>query len=235
MELLQALKKFGFTQQESLMYVTLSRHGCMTGYEAAKVAGISRSNAYAALSSLVEKGGAVISCEDTSKYVATPKQELLLTLRRSCARTIDFLAEHLPEQEEGAAPYLTVSGYENTLDKMRNMLVLAQLRIYMSMHSGNVALLREEVEDCVARGLKVVILSDEDPAISGAQYMKNSAGSGNVKLIADTSEVIVGLVEAGRGQCLYSRNEHLVYLMREALLNEIALIKVREGTASGDS
>lgn len=57
METILALRKFGFTQQESLLYVTLLRHGAMTGYEAAKAAGISRSNAYAALSSLVEKGG----------------------------------------------------------------------------------------------------------------------------------------------------------------------------------
>ncbi|MFV0349875.1 MAG: TrmB family transcriptional regulator [Halodesulfovibrio sp.] len=229
MELIQALKKFGFTQQESLMYVTLSRHGGMTGYEAAKVAGISRSNAYAALSSLVEKGGAVVSSEDASNYVATPKEELLLNLKRSCARTIEFLEENLPEQEEGAAPYLTVSGYENTLDKMRNMMLMAELRIYISMHSTNVALLRSEISGCVERGLKVVILSNEDPGIRGAQYMKNNAGTGNVKLIADTSEVIVGLVEVNKGQCLYSKNKHLVYLMREALLNEIELIRLRGG------
>ncbi len=229
MELIQALKKFGFTQQESLMYVTLSRHGGMTGYEAAKTAGISRSNAYAALSSLVEKGGAVVSSEDASRYVAIPKQELLLNLRRSCEKTIGFLEQHLPEQEEGAAPYLTVSGYENTLDKMRNMLLLAELRVYISMHSANVVLLRNEIEDCVRRGLKVVILSNDDPGIAGTKFMKNSAGTGNVKLIADTSEVIVGLVEADTGQCLYSKNQHLVYLMREALLNEIELIRLRGG------
>ena len=119
-------------------------------------------------------------------------------------RSYYVLELNLPEQEEGAAPYLTVAGFENTLDKMRNMLLLAELRIYMSMHSTNVALLRNEIAGCVERGLKVVILSNEDPGIPGTQYMKNSAGTGNVKLIADTSEVIVGLVELNMGQCLYS-------------------------------
>jgi len=227
MELIQALKKFGFTQQESLMYVTLCKMGAMTGYEAAKVSGISRSNAYAALSSLVEKGGAIVSSEDSSKYTAIPREELILNLRRSCESTLEFLEENLPEQEEEEAPYLTISGYGNTLDKMRNMILLAKGWVYLSVSSSTVKLLTPDLENCIERGLKVVILSDEDPHLSGVVYMHNEAPAENVRIIADTSEVIVGTLEVNKGQCLYSKNKHLVSLMREALLNEIELIKIR--------
>ena len=227
MELIQALKKFGFTQQESLMYVTLCKMGAMTGYEAAKVSGISRSNAYAALSSLVEKGGAIVSSEDSSKYTAIPREELILNLRRSCESTLGFLEENLPEQEEEEAPYLTISGYGNTLDKMRNMILLAKGWVYLSVSASTVKLLTSDLENCIERGLKVVILSDEDPHLSGVVFMHNEAPAENVRIIADTSEVIVGTLEVNRGQCLYSKNKHLVSLMREALLNEIELIKIR--------
>lgn len=227
MELIQALKKFGFTQQESLMYVTLCKMGAMTGYEAAKVSGISRSNAYAALSSLVEKGGAIVSSEDSSKYTALPREELILNLRRSCESTLGFLEENLPEQEEEEAPYLTISGYGNTLDKMRNMILLAKGWVYLSVSASTVKLLTSDLENCIKRGLKVVILSDEDPHLSGVVFMHNEAPAENVRIIADTSEVIVGTLEVNRGQCLYSKNKHLVSLMREALLNEIELIKIR--------
>jgi len=227
MELIQALKKFGFTQQESLMYVTLCKMGAMTGYEAAKVSGISRSNAYAALSSLVEKGGAIVSSEDSSKYTAIPREELILNLRRSCESTLGFLEENLPEQEEEEAPYLTISGYGNTLDKMRNMILLAKGWVYLSVSASTVKLLTSDLENCIKRGLKVVILSDEDPHLSGVVFMHNEAPAENVRIIADTSEVIVGTLEVNRGQCLYSKNKHLVSLMREALLNEIELIKIR--------
>lgn len=227
MELIQALKKFGFTQQESLMYVTLCKMGAMTGYEAAKVSGISRSNAYAALSSLVEKGGAIVSSEDSSKYIAIPREELILNLRRSCESTLDFLEENLPEQQEEEAPYLTISGYGNTLDKMRNMILLAKGWVYLSVSSSTVKLLTSDLENCIERGLKVVILTNEDPHLSGAVFMHNEAPVENVRIIADTSEVIVGTLEVNKGQCLYSKNKHLVSLMREALLNEIELIKIR--------
>jgi len=199
----------------------------MTGYEAAKVSGISRSNAYAALSSLVEKGGAIVSSEDSSKYIAIPREELILNLRRSCESTLEFLEDNLPEQEEEEAPYLTVSGYGNTLDKMRNMILLAKGWVYLSVSAATVELLSSELEDCIARKLKVVILSDEDPKLKGVVFHHSDGAAENVRIIADTSEVIVGTLEIKKGQCLYSKNKHLVSLMREALLNEIELIKIR--------
>ena len=42
-----------------------------------------------------------------------------------------------PKSSRWKCPYLTVTGYQNTMDKVRNMLRLAQLRVYISMHSGN--------------------------------------------------------------------------------------------------
>jgi sugar-specific transcriptional regulator TrmB len=184
----------------------------------------------------VEKGGAVVASDDTSKYVPTPRKELLVTIRRHCDETLEFLEQHLPEEQPVEMPYLTVTGYQNTMDKVRNMLRLAQLRVYISMHSGNAAQLKEDMAACAARGLKVVILSDADPQISGAIFMHNAAGTGHIKLIADTREVITGVVDqaARTGQCLYSANEHLVYLMREALLNEIELIKIRSGMSGAE-
>jgi sugar-specific transcriptional regulator TrmB len=53
MDLLGCLAKTGLTGQEAALYLALCREGELTGYEGAKVAGVSRSNAYLALSSLV--------------------------------------------------------------------------------------------------------------------------------------------------------------------------------------
>ncbi len=237
METLQALRKFGFTQQESLLYVTLLRHGAMTGYEAAKAAGISRSNAYAALASLVDKGGAVLSVGgakgDTSRYVPVSGAELLGNLRRDMEATLTFLEQHLPKPEPEETPYLTVSGLENTENKIRNMLQGASLRIYASMHSHSIATFREDLMQCVTRGLKVVVLSDVNPKIDGCIYYPNEAEPHYVKLIADTHDVIAGTLEPRvTGRCLYSCNEHLVHLMREAILHEMDLICIRTGMAS---
>lgn len=57
MSYIEDLMQFGLTRQESAIYYALLSEGMMTGYEAAKVSGVSRSNAYTALAALVDKGG----------------------------------------------------------------------------------------------------------------------------------------------------------------------------------
>ena len=59
---------FGLTRQEGTIYSALLNHGEMTGYEVAKDTGISRSNVYAALSALVEKGAAYLVEGESTKY-----------------------------------------------------------------------------------------------------------------------------------------------------------------------
>lgn len=52
MAYIEDLMQFGLTRQESAIYYALLSEGMMTGYEAAKVSGVSRSNTYTALAAL---------------------------------------------------------------------------------------------------------------------------------------------------------------------------------------
>ena len=52
MDNIELLMSFGLTRQEARVYVLLLGEGALSGYEAAKRLGISRSNAYAALAGL---------------------------------------------------------------------------------------------------------------------------------------------------------------------------------------
>ena len=56
MSFIEKLMVFGLTRQEASIYLCLYRNGILTGYEAAKLTGISRSNVYNALAGLAEKG-----------------------------------------------------------------------------------------------------------------------------------------------------------------------------------
>ena len=56
MTLLDNLVETGLTRHEAQLFLLLSTEGVMSGYEAAKQSGVSRSNAYIALAGLVSKG-----------------------------------------------------------------------------------------------------------------------------------------------------------------------------------
>ena len=54
-EFTEKLLLFGLGRQEALLYRCLLQSGELTGYEAAKLTGISRSNVYNGLASLTEQ------------------------------------------------------------------------------------------------------------------------------------------------------------------------------------
>lgn len=56
--ILDKLVQFGLTRQEANIYLCLYQNGELTGYEVAKMTGISRSNVYGGLSDLTDKGAA---------------------------------------------------------------------------------------------------------------------------------------------------------------------------------
>ena len=75
LNLVEYLMKTGLTRHESELYIALCREGELTGYEAAKITGIPRANAYQALSGLVDKGGAYTIEGSVQHYIAVPVNE----------------------------------------------------------------------------------------------------------------------------------------------------------------
>ena len=65
--MIDELVLFGLTRQEATIYVCLIQNVDLSGYEVAKLTGISRSNVYSALAGLTEKGAAYLLEGTTSK------------------------------------------------------------------------------------------------------------------------------------------------------------------------
>lgn len=219
MELVHALKKIGFTQQEAIIYIELSCNKEITGYEAAKLSGISRSNAYAALSSLVDKGYAYAIEGSSLKYMPVPKDELIKNATREFEETIKVIEEKLNFTQDKHEPYLTISGEKNIINKIKNMINSATLRLYLSCDNDILDIIKDEIESAVNRELKVVVLSQSRLGDSHYIHYKSQSIS-SIKIITDTKEVLAGTLK----QSLYSKNLTLVQLIREAFINEITIL-----------
>ena len=219
MDNVELLMSFGLTRQEARVYVLLLGEGALSGYEAAKRLGISRSNAYAALAGLVDKGA----------------EELSETLERQ-----------IPKQKQEDAKYLTIRGRRHIEDKFRNMLKETKERVYLSVSASVLELFREELLGLVAQKKKVVLLTDEEYSMDGAiiyrtKKFENLSGSadcegdadGQLRLITDSNYALTGeLQDKETSTCLYSANPNLVRLLKDALANEIRLIEIEKKDAS---
>ena len=235
MELIEGLTHFNLTKQEATLYVLLLKEGYLTGYEAAKQTGISRSNTYTALAGLVDKGAAYVLEEGkVTRYTPVPPEEF-------CSNKIDRLKEikdkvlnQLPALKNDAEGYITIKGELEIINKLRNTVRQAEARIYVSANRRVMELLRKELMDALARGLKVVIISDEKFTLPQAICYGTDKQTEQIRLIADSQTVVTGdLEDEENSTCLYSCKRNLVDLFKEALQNEIKLIQIQKGDYHG--
>jgi HTH-type transcriptional regulator, sugar sensing transcriptional regulator len=223
--LIECLTKIGLTGQEAAIYIELCRAGQLTGYEAAKLSGISRSNAYHALAGLAEKGAAWRIEGDPQVYVPVPPDEFMRNVRRNYADIFQAAERLLPGPRPAPAPFVTVSGYRAVLDKLRDLVETAELRVYVSMAGAELSLIRHELQAAAARPIKVVVITDDPSPIPGAQLYVHEKKPGQVRLIADTTQVLTGSFSEGESYCVYSQNKTLIDLIKDSLTNEMELIK----------
>lgn len=231
MDLIEGLTNFNLTKQEATLYVLLLKSGQLTGYEAAKQTGISRSNTYTALAGLVDKGAAYVLEEGkVTRYTPVAPAEF-------CSNKISYLEEvkkdilqQLPVLSNDAEGYITIKGAREIINKLRNTVNQARARIYISANTRMLELLSPELTDALQRGLKVVIIGDKSFLLPGAICYGTTKQSEQIRLIADSHTVLTGdLQDDEDSTCLYSCKRNLVDLFKEALKNEIALIELQKG------
>ena len=242
MDNVELLMSFGLTRQEARVYVLLLGEGALSGYEAAKRLGISRSNAYAALAGLVDKGAAYIAEEQAVQYHAVSIKEFCSNKLHYMEELSETLERQIPRQKQEDAKYLTIRGRRHIEDKFRNMLKETRERVYLSVSASVADLFREELSELIAQKKKVVLLTDKDYAMDGAiiyhtEKFRNSSGDvsreedadGQIRLITDSSYALTGeLQDEETSACLYSANPNLVRLLKDALANEIRLIEIEK-------
>lgn len=233
------LVAFGLTRQEASVYLGLLEEGGLNGYEAAKNLGVSRSNAYTALASLVDKGAARVADGTPVRYVPVPVGDFCADHLRRLGKFRAAL-EELPIRKEPSGGYVTITGSENIVNGLRHLLERAESRAYLSLSGAVLCLCLQEVKALVAAGKKVVIITDRQTAadrafaesLAGARIYAGEVSPSQIRAIADSRFVLTGEISGGKAaSCLFSDRPNLVDIFKNALRNEIRLIEM--GTFSG--
>lgn len=220
------LSLFGLTRQEAMIYITLLSSQSMTGYEISKLTGISKSNTYGSLTSLVSKGAACITTEEATRYLAVGVEEFCrnrIRMMEEAKKELSGVAFHSPNAEG----YITITGRQNILNKIHTMLEGTSQRVYLSMNSGLLVNFLQELKQLLDRQIKVVIITDRQMSLPGATFYYSGHIDDKIRIIVDSVEVISGLLDKN---CLYSKNENLFSIFKDMLTNEIEIIKLKGST-----
>lgn len=227
MDFNNTLHKLGFTPIEATVFITLCKHGSLTGYEVAKLTGISRSNVYAALYSLQEKGKCQVSEGETTKYISISKEELLLSTQREMSKTLEEIQQFFPNSIETHEPYVTIRGYNNVLNKIKNSISLCKSHLYLLCSADSVYLFKEELL-AISQRCRISIICETDLFLDHNIIVYNrQKDPKGFHMIMDTKSVITGDLDLEHAQCLFSKNDALVRLMRESFVTELEMIALK--------
>lgn len=230
MDLKELLTYFNLTRQEAAIYLSLTVNGPMTGYEVAKETGISRSSVYTNLANLVDKGAAYLIEDKAKQYTPVAIDEFCSNKIRELKEIKDQLIKNMPKRHKENEGYITIKGEKNILDKIKRMINQAQKRIYISSSDDILKIVLPYLENAIAKGLKVVIITQLPLELNDAVVYQAERKEDQIRLIVDSVEVLTGeIINGNNSTCLYSKKENLVNLFKESLRNEIKLIELTEG------
>lgn len=231
-QLIEHFMCFGLTRQEATLYLCLAQYGEMTGYEAAKQTGISRSNAYNALAGLADKGAAYTQEGAAVRYRAVDAGEFCQNKIRDLKERKRQIELHMPKQKTEAEGYLTITGDKHIADKIKNMFAASKQRVYLSMTAEFVRMFEPEIHAAAEAGKKIVILTDAPVEYTGVIVYQTEDKARQIGVIADSKNVLTG--EFGKGEtsaCLYSGQLNFVQVFKDSMRNEIRLIQLLKGEA----
>lgn len=236
MKLIENLMKTGLTQNEAKIYISLCTEGEMNGYEVAKSTGISRANAYQALASLVDKGGAHLIEGAVQHYLAVEVEDYCADYLRKTQEIAKQIKKECPLVKNKSEAYITIAGFDNIINKIKNIIRGATSRVYISLNAEDIELFKEDLIEASKKELKIVIITSKEInnlGIDASVYIIEKE-PGQIRLISDSAEVITGEIENKENdQCLYSKNKQLIELAKEALRNEIILAELNEKNSRG--
>lgn len=227
------LMQFGLTHQEAKLYIALHGTHAMTGYELAKATGISRSNTYAGLSNLVEKGGLYMIDGKPVRYQAVALAEFCECVIHRLQVVQNQLQEEMPKLLEQDQEYITIRGHQNIRSKIEYMIRHTENHIYIVMDQNLLYGFYNELLNLLSQEKKVVIISDQAiQDLPGASVYCSKQTHATLQVICDSKIAITGdLDETQTCTCLYSCKKNLIDLLKDAIRNEMKLIQYAEGEA----
>lgn len=229
--LTEKLVQFGLTRQEANIYLCLLRNKDLSGYEVSKMTGISRSNVYSALASLVEEGAAYLLEGETNKYTAVAVEDFCENRIRRLMELKQELAAQIPQMRDNSEGYITISSHRHIMDKIYTMLEHVECRVYLSMPTEYLEPFRQQLEQLAADGKKVVLLVSEQPTpgIKGSITYLTDRRDKQLRLIVDSSYVLTGdMTGDTTDSCLYCAQKNFVNVFKDSLRNEIKLIQLTQ-------
>ncbi|MBO1627072.1 TrmB family transcriptional regulator [Bacillus arachidis] len=157
--MIDLLKKIGLSDLEARCYLTLHEETELSGYEVAKRVSVSRTNVYAALRSLTDKGACRSIEGETVLYNAVPIEQLIRLVQTEFEQTSKALINQLKNPPRPASAFYNWQG-SNALDNAaRRVIANAETSIVVDVWSEDLHHIEEALLVAECKGVSVILIT----------------------------------------------------------------------------
>ncbi|MCE5171681.1 HTH domain-containing protein [Paenibacillus profundus] len=157
--MIDELRKIGLSDLEARCYLVLHEEPNISGYEVAKKVSVSRSNVYAALRSLTDKGMCRAVEAEPVLYGAVPIEQLVRLLKTDFEQTAHTLLEQLQSPPRKSASFYNWQGDKALETTIRRLLSNADKSIVADIWAEDVSWFEESLLEAERRGVAVTVIS----------------------------------------------------------------------------
>ncbi|MGY4690947.1 TrmB family transcriptional regulator [Salibacterium sp. K-3] len=169
-DIIETLKKFGLTEYEAKIYVSLLSNQLSNGNTIAKLSGVPAPKVYGVLQKMKEKGLVfTVSGGSNSKqvrYSPLPYKELLKTKKDSFMDNLEFLDDSLAEVASNSdvhwSELFIVEGYSPSIEVVKTAMLESESKVIVSCWKREFDELKETLFQLHEQGRKIVTLIFDD-------------------------------------------------------------------------
>jgi sugar-specific transcriptional regulator TrmB len=233
---LQHLRNLGFTELEAKCLQVLSEIGMLTGYEIAKRLGVSRSNVYASLQKLVEKGIILESKGEPTHYQSMSMEDIGTKIQTDTLASIRYVQEHMPKQNAERTEYFSMEGDTKIIERIRAELKKTKEEAFIDLWSEEVELFSEDLLHIKEQGIRVLVSSIggvDLPEIQVFEHVRDEAWQGRngrkFSLVLDRKLAIIG-TRGGSGErtkALLTEHPAMVELLINNFFHDVVMCELQ--------
>ncbi len=238
---LMLLNKIGLNDSEAKVYLTLLQNGSISGYEASKLSGISRSKVYLILESLIKKGYIMYTqLEKNNKYSALPIKEIVSKVESETKEVLDLLTDQLENypQRTNMDDLWHIQSNTNTFEKCKEIMNRTKDELLLQIWSDDLDNLIEELQLLEQKGIKmgiVIFNLNKNQQVPLKKYYQHGMSQAKkldmsgrwITLVSDNKEVVFGqIINDNIAEVIWSESKPMVLLASEYVRHDIYFYKI---------
>ncbi len=157
--LIEQLRNIGMSDLEARCYLTLHAEQNLSGYEIAKRVSVSRTNVYAALRSLADKGMCRVIEANPALYNAVPIDQLIRLLKSDFEQSTKVLLEELNTPPRETNSFFNWQGEKALKVAIKRLISNAQKSIIVDIWAEEVQIVEESLFVAEQRGVAITLIT----------------------------------------------------------------------------